>query len=412
MRGSRFKWLLVAVFISDCMGWLQMSMSKSSIRRRAGNAVRAGGSYQLELESVARNVVHECRTRHLQQMIRPRQNSVPLEPFVRIDEDVVDALGRNSSGGVFSSTMVDRMVQELSRNHFFVLRMEGEPAVKLKSLREVGRKFFSLPQEEKNRVGKMATVKGLSGGSIGFARMDSGEKPRFGGNEFLSVRKAGRGNVVPSLRLVSQHADDDILEASDMLSRIGLEVLRELFWHLGLCKEEMRDWIDTGDQSQGDTLSMSEQRFCFYNARRNCSFEPHVDLTFLTIIPASNQPGLEVLDSCLQWRRPESDLSLTDNDVIVLSGQILHLFSGGIFPASIHRVICDSTSFPGGRYSCPLLLRGKENKIVSDKLIRKSQDGVHIAADPVKGNIRALQGYSLSYIHEQLFQAGRQTGKA
>ncbi|EKX49943.1 hypothetical protein GUITHDRAFT_104340 [Guillardia theta CCMP2712] len=363
MRGSRVTLLLVVVLVSDCTGWLHVGMTGLGARRSGRIILQARGSYQLELERVTRSVVHECRTRNLRKMTDTRQRLRPSEPFIRLDGDAVDAMRQSWGGSSFSPPMVERMVEELARNHFFVLRLEGESADKLESLRDVGREFFSLPQEEKNRVGRMEKVKGLPGGSIGFARMDSGEKPRFSGNEFLSVRAAGQGNIVPSLRLVSQRADSHVFEACDMLSRIGLEVLRELFWHLGLSKEEIRDWIDTGNHPEGGALSMSEQRFCFYNSKSPCSFEPHVDLTFLTIIPASSQPGLEVLDSCLRWQRPESDLRLTEKDMLVLSGQTLQLFSGGAFPASIHRVVCESSSSPNGRYSCPLLLRGKKDKI-------------------------------------------------
>ena len=124
------------------------------------------------------------------------------------------------------------------------------------------------------------------------------------------------------------------------------------------------------------------------------AFWPHVDSTFLTMIPMPKLPGLEVwcpskkyatsddMAERGEWVRPiipfndASSIPGKDEEdcayVIVLSGEFLQLLSDGSVPACIHRVIPPKSSSPSAsssskqkykpRVSAPLFIRPRRRK--------------------------------------------------
>lgn len=60
----------------------------------------------------------------------------------------------------------------------------------------------------------------------------------------------------------------------------------------------------------------------------------HEDINFLTILPAANQPGLEVRDNAGAWHAVPCD----PETLVVNSGDMLGEASGGYYPSTTHRV--------------------------------------------------------------------------
>ena len=157
-------------------------------------------------------------------------------------------------------------------------------------------------------------------------------------------------------------------------------------------------------EHHSDNVANSYQRLIRYLKPENDetvdtpAFWPHVDSTFLTMIPMPKLPGLEVwcpskkyatsddVAERGEWVRliiPSDDdhaSSIPGKDdedcayVIVLSGEFLQLLSDGSVPACIHRVIPPQSSSPvassliGGkdaykpRISAPLFVRPRRRK--------------------------------------------------
>ena len=61
----------------------------------------------------------------------------------------------------------------------------------------------------------------------------------------------------------------------------------------------------------------------------------HEDIDFLTILPAANEPGLQVLSKTHEWLEVPSDFG----NLIVNIGDMLQEASGGYFPSTTHRVV-------------------------------------------------------------------------
>ena len=61
----------------------------------------------------------------------------------------------------------------------------------------------------------------------------------------------------------------------------------------------------------------------------------HEDINLLTVLPAANEPGLELLDAEGRWFAVPCD----PGSVAVNGGEMLDLASGGYYPATTHRVV-------------------------------------------------------------------------
>ena len=162
-------------------------------------------------------------------------------------------------------------------------------------------------------------------------------------------------------------------------------------------------------EHHSDNVANSYQRLIRYLKPQNNetvdtpAFWPHVDSTFLTMIPMPKLPGLEVwcpskkyaasddMAERGEWVRPiipfdyASSIPGKDEEdcayVIVLSGEFLQLLSDGSVPACIHRVIPPKSSSPSAsssskqkykpRVSAPLFIRPRRRK---DAILNVSSD--------------------------------------
>ena len=61
----------------------------------------------------------------------------------------------------------------------------------------------------------------------------------------------------------------------------------------------------------------------------------HEDINLLTVLPAANEPGLQVLTKEGEWL----DVPCDFGNLIINIGDMLQEASGGYFPSTTHRVI-------------------------------------------------------------------------
>ncbi|MCX4028501.1 isopenicillin N synthase family oxygenase [Endozoicomonas sp. SM1973] len=90
----------------------------------------------------------------------------------------------------------------------------------------------------------------------------------------------------------------------------------------------------------------------------------HEDINLLTILPAANEPGLQVKGSNDEWL----DVPCDFGTLIINTGDMLQEASQGYFPSTTHRVINPS----GGRreksrISLPLFLHPNPNVVLSER---------------------------------------------
>jgi isopenicillin N synthase-like dioxygenase len=89
----------------------------------------------------------------------------------------------------------------------------------------------------------------------------------------------------------------------------------------------------------------------------------HEDINLLTVLPAANEPGLELLDAQGRWFAVPCD----PGSVAVNGGEMLDLASGGYYPATTHRVVNptgEAATRP--RMSLPLFLHPADDVILAN----------------------------------------------
>tara|TARA_R110002072_G_scaffold46082_8_gene127937 strand:- start:48 stop:887 length:840 start_codon:yes stop_codon:yes gene_type:complete len=90
----------------------------------------------------------------------------------------------------------------------------------------------------------------------------------------------------------------------------------------------------------------------------------HEDINLLTILPASDAPGLQVQQKNGEWL----DVSSDGNQVIVNIGDMLQEASRGHFPSTSHRVVTPpGTDNRSGRMSLPLFLHPRPDVVLSER---------------------------------------------
>lgn len=90
----------------------------------------------------------------------------------------------------------------------------------------------------------------------------------------------------------------------------------------------------------------------------------HGDINLLTVLPASNEPGLQVQTQNGGWL----DVPCDFGNLIINIGDMLQEASGGYFPSTIHRVINPSgKASKNSRISLPLFLHPKPEVVLSER---------------------------------------------
>ncbi|MFZ1892055.1 MAG: 2OG-Fe(II) oxygenase family protein, partial [Formosimonas sp.] len=81
----------------------------------------------------------------------------------------------------------------------------------------------------------------------------------------------------------------------------------------------------------------------------------HTDINLLTVLPAANEPGLQVLTRSGEWLDVPCDFGL----IIINIGDMLQEASQGFYPSTTHRVVNPEGARNVSRLSLPLFLHPK-----------------------------------------------------
>jgi isopenicillin N synthase-like dioxygenase len=89
----------------------------------------------------------------------------------------------------------------------------------------------------------------------------------------------------------------------------------------------------------------------------------HEDINLLTVLPAANEPGLQVRDVNGNWH----DVPCDFGSIAINSGDMLHLASGGHYPSTTHRVMNPTgESAMRSRLSLPLFLHPADDAVLAE----------------------------------------------
>jgi len=95
----------------------------------------------------------------------------------------------------------------------------------------------------------------------------------------------------------------------------------------------------------------------------------HEDINLLTILPAANEPGLQVQQKDGQW----ADVPCDFGSLVINIGDMLQECSGGYYPSTSHRVINPKGKASSkSRISLPLFLHPRDEVVLSERHTQKS----------------------------------------
>ncbi len=91
---------------------------------------------------------------------------------------------------------------------------------------------------------------------------------------------------------------------------------------------------------------------------------PHGDINLLTLLPAANEPGLQIMGKDGAWHDVPCDFGL----LIVNIGDMLAEASGGYYPSTVHRVLNPvGEAATRSRVSLPLFLHPRREVVLSER---------------------------------------------
>ncbi|WP_374350474.1 isopenicillin N synthase family dioxygenase [Chitinimonas sp.] len=90
----------------------------------------------------------------------------------------------------------------------------------------------------------------------------------------------------------------------------------------------------------------------------------HEDINLITVLPAANEPGLQVKGSDGQWR----DVPCDFGTLVINIGDMLQEASGGYYPSTSHRVVNPTGEGASkSRISLPLFLHPRSEVVLSER---------------------------------------------
>ena len=332
-----------------------------------------------------------------------------------------------------------------------IIRLTGKDAASVRGLVDFADNFFHGVDSDNNDddgsgVNAQANMAARRLKDLGVFRIANNVHAGFDKN----VNEEGKMQVLYTKLIPPTNEDDDPLllplEVGDLVgtnslrrAHSGMSILFDIGSQitsavLGMDSESTKKLLDDCSHTDtkhemvpdnhekiADTMSNSYQRIIRYlkpqpssnndqeeeeDAENNTAFWPHVDSTFLTLIPMPEIAGLEVwcpssryvesenLAERGEWVRPIKPSAATNNEgaaaaagkdgeansdedcihVVALAGEFLQLLSDGQVPTCIHRVIAPKPPPPSAfgfgtsnkqyipRVSAPLFLRPRRGE--------------------------------------------------
>ena len=257
---------------------------------------------------------------------------------------------------------VDELMTGLKDYGFIVLREHPVEQARVDRAYKLVHQFFELPEDEKAKYG------GIEGGQRGYTpfgkeKAKDSEHPDL--KEFwhvgrtLSSDSPYKGvypdNVWPETEVPGfTEAFSSLYTLMDNTAQVLLEAIGD---GLGLEKNFFREMIHDGN---------SILRTIHYpptdglDTVQSIRAGAHEDINLITLLVGATDSGLQLLDRDGSWL----DVQSGPGELVVDSGDMMARLTGGVLPATTHRVINPDLS-TSRRYSMPYFVHPHANAMLS-----------------------------------------------
>lgn len=162
----------------------------------------------------------------------------------------------------------------------------------------------------------------------------------------------------------------EVSDAAMQYRRIAMDLANTLLdWVEANTPDEITDRLSMPLSSMMDGSTRTLLRVLRYPPLRGDEPEgavraaAHEDINLLTVLPASDQAGLELLGTNGEWYAVPCD----PGSLAVNAGEMLDLATGGYYPATTHRVVNPTgEAATRARMSLPLFLHPADDVVLKD----------------------------------------------
>lgn len=250
-------------------------------------------------------------------------------------------LGDWACGGAAADRFAAALREALEDTGFVAVEGHGVDADTIASAYEAFARFFALPE-----AAKRACVAGEGGarGHTPFGREHAKDASVADLKEFFHV---GRERYAPNVwpREIPELAER-ALALYDALDRCGARLLAALERGYALAPGTLSDMVRDGNSVLRALRYPPLPPSIEPGALRAA---PHEDINLITLLCEASDAGLEILGRDGRWLPVEAP----PGRIVVDAGDMLCRVTGGVVPATTHRVVNPEPCEGGERYSLP-----------------------------------------------------------
>lgn len=166
-----------------------------------------------------------------------------------------------------------------------------------------------------------------------------------------------KDNLYPLEVPVFEQVMQELYGAMDQLAHQMLGVIEH---YLKIDKGTLSALADQGN-SVLRVLHYPEMERFGSQAQESVRAAAHEDINLLTLLPAATQPGLQLLTPDGEWL----DISPPAGAIILDTGDMMTAVTGGLLPATTHRVINPKGGSQGARLSMPFFMHPRPDAILN-----------------------------------------------
>lgn len=258
-------------------------------------------------------------------------------------------------GGAARRAFAKKLVAGLKQCGFVVLSDHAVPRELMEEAYRLSAAFFARPEAEKRRYG------GALRGYTPFATEHAKDSAQPDLKEFWQIGHEAADDIDPEHPNIWPDEPEGFQPAFtalfDALFSTGQSLLSAIA--LGLGREE--DYFDARIAGGQSLLRLLHYPPVPEGADPGCvRAAAHEDINLITLLIAANGAGLELLDREGRWLPVEAGRE----DIIVDTGDMMARLTGGVLPATTHRVV--NPAGPNvSRYSMPFFVQPRSEVVLS-----------------------------------------------
>ena len=166
-----------------------------------------------------------------------------------------------------------------------------------------------------------------------------------------------RDNLYPGEVPIFEQVMQELYGAMDQLAHQMLGVIEN---YLDIDKGALSALADQGN-SVLRVLHYPEMERFGSQAQESVRAAAHEDINLLTLLPAATQPGLQLFTPEGEWL----DISPPAGAIVLDTGDMMTALTGGLLPATTHRVINPQGESKGARLSMPFFMHPRPNAVLN-----------------------------------------------